>query len=1032
MGNRRSNFLMLLLLGAINYSYSQDLALILPNSHASGFYDGEFSPDGRRIITTSPLGPAKYWDVISGKLLMNIHDGANSILKVKFFQRNDLVVVLSGSYFMGSLVADRCRIFDLRTKTYVSDLLPDDGSEIIQIDVSRDDKYVIIMQRRDTKIWSIRENRFIGGFINQGYQTAKIDFDSKANKFLVRDVRDSYFLFDAKTGVRISDGTNNKETSVAFEPVFEKYSAYVRISDNSKSASESTTGKMLYTPQQPLSDTSGNVTIYEPDGRIRKRLSIILPKGCSAVISPNSTMLLFYQKAVIGSEAVIWDIETKKMLSVIQGYASPVFDNFLSTDGNHLISSLLHGGTQVFSLSEAKPLATIFQNDMGIAQFAELSGSGRLLVTSSSRGKTCIWDMQSGKLLSVLADSSTVINFCEFNKSETEIIVRQFKPNNIRHPFKLFRVKDGKLLDDWGGAYDYNPVRPGFEGTDTLKRLEITEGVQKLIIVAKGDFREYVMENLDYIVQGAVSLNRGIAVTVARNNRVRLWDIKTGTEKSQFRVPGGSADYRINLESDKLLVTYDGMPTVYNLSNGKVYLKIIVGRDNQWLLLNNDGYYKASKEINKQLHYVTEDYGIVEFSQLDLRYNRPDKLLASVDRPDTALVNAYRQAFAKRMERLNIDTNALRHHDKVPLADIVNRSKITGDQTSNMLRLLLKASSTSPLDRYHVWVNEVPIYGQPGKSLRDKQIKELNSLPVDVELTPGRNKIEFSVFNANGMESYRQPLYVNYNPAVPPPEKVYFIGIGINQFASNTNSLNWCVNDIRDLVASLKRKAGTGFVLIDTVFDSRVTLQNILKLKARLMETGINDKVIISFSGHGLLSAKYDYYLSGYNVDFNSPENGGIPYEVLEGLLDSIPARKKLLLLDACNSGEVDKGAALTAAIGKGSKGIGGKVQPAGADKNKVGLSNSFELMRELFINVNRGTGATVIAAAQGYQSALEQNKIGHGVFTYSIIDALKSRTTIKVSELKKWVSENVLELTEGKQQPTTRIEPVDVDWSVW
>ena len=55
-----------------------------------------------------------------------------------------------------------------------------------------------------------------------------------------------------------------------------------------------------------------------------------------------------------------------------------------------------------------------------------------------------------------------------------------------------------------------------------------------------------------------------------------------------------------------------------------------------------------------------------------------------------------------------------------------------------------------------------------------------------------------------------------------------------------------------------------------------------------------NDKVIIAYSGHGMLSKEYDYYLSTYSVNFEKPEQNGLPYDELENLLDSIPARKKL------------------------------------------------------------------------------------------------------------------------------------------
>ena len=358
------------------------------------------------------------------------------------------------------------------------------------------------------------------------------------------------------------------------------------------------------------------------------------------------------------------------------------------------------------------------------------------------------------------------------------------------------------------------------------------------------------------------------------------------------------------------------------------------------------------------------------------------------------------------IKKLGIDTTAFRDGYSVPEADFTNRDVIEHEQKSGTLKLLIKGNdSTYKLDRFNVWVNETPIFGQRGINIRKRNKNDFDTT-ITINLSHGENRIETSITDVNGTESYRMPLIVNYSPAVKQKESVRFIGIGIDQFLDNKNNLQYSAKDIRDLATKLKEKYKEA-IIIDTLFNENVTTSNVKALRQKLLQTTENDKVIVAYSGHGMLSKEYDYFLSTYSVNFNKPEENGLPYDELENLLDSIPARKKLMLIDACHSGEVEK-------------------------EGHLGLKNSFELMQSLFVNVGKSTGANIISAAAGTQFALERNDLKNGVFTYSILEAMYKYPTLKISELKKIVGERVEQLTKGLQKPTSRNETIAVDWNVW
>jgi WD40 repeat protein len=445
-----------------------------------------------------------------------------------------------------------------------------------------------------------------------------------------------------------------------------------------------------------------------------------------------------------------------------------------------------------------------------------------------------------------------------------------------------------------------------------------------------------------------------------------------------------------------------------------------------------DGYYMCTPGAARMLHYVTKEQDIITFDQLDIKYNRPDKVLEYIGNDDTALIRSYRRAYEKRIKRLGIDTAAFNRSYKVPAAELANSAAISYLQKNSRLQLRIKATDEDRmLDRLHVLINDVPFFGKKGIDLRHRQSKNLDTT-ISITLAPGENSITASVMNSNGMESYRKPKPVFYQPAAALSEKLYFIGIGIDEFNENEYNLKYSVKDIRNLAETFKRKYGNR-ISIDTLFNKQVTETAISRLKEKLKQSNENDKVIVAYSGHGLLSKDLDYYLSTYSVNFSKPEENGLPYDELENLLDNIPARKKLLLIDACHSGEVDKEEGI--AINKLADSLGlskGIIIDQVQSEQHVGLKNSFELMQSLFVNVGKSTGATIISAAAGNQFALERGDLKNGVFTYSILEAMNKYPTLKISELKKIVGERVEQLTNGLQKPTSRNENSSVDWRLW
>lgn len=464
-----------------------------------------------------------------------------------------------------------------------------------------------------------------------------------------------------------------------------------------------------------------------------------------------------------------------------------------------------------------------------------------------------------------------------------------------------------------------------------------------------------------------------------------------------------------------------------------------------WVIADRLGYFMASRNGARNLHYLKGNK-VYLFEQFDLQYNRPDIILEEIGMATPERIEIYKKAYEKRLQRLGFSPGNFDKEQSfnVPNVEILNPYALPSLSREPVVKLNISASDSAyTLDRINVWDNGVPVYGTAGLSVKSKNSNSWQQT-ISVPLLAGRNKIQLSATNSKGVESYRDQVDINFQPAKPIKSKVYFVGIGVADYEDSQYKLVYAAKDIRDLSAVVKEKYPAA--IIDTLINEQVTRENILALRQKLRNTGVDDKVIVSISGHGLLDTALNFYYATHDMNFSVPQQNGVLYEELEGLLDDIPARKKLLLIDACHGGEVDKTerastseAPKNAALDKRVKEVYRGGRGVDVSNSGVGLQNSFELMQQLFADLNRGNGAQVVSAAAGNGYALEDDKWQNGVFTYCVLKALKEKEAdanndgaVTVNELKVYVSSQVEQLTGGQQKPTSRKENLDFDWVLW
>ena len=423
----------------------------------------------------------------------------------------------------------------------------------------------------------------------------------------------------------------------------------------------------------------------------------------------------------------------------------------------------------------------------------------------------------------------------------------------------------------------------------------------------------------------------------------------------------------------------NGQLQLYDLEKDSVMANLFIFPDGELNISTSDNYYYSSKnKVDIRVFFIGSQ--LYTYDQFDLRLNRPDKVLSAlaVVGVDTSNVSTYRQAYQKRLEKYGFTEDMLSDDYHVPKCVIKNEDSLPLTSSDSDVKLDIEAlDSLQLLDRLNIYVNDVPVYGISGIDLRPQNTPQYDTT-LTLPLSSGQNKIQVSVLNQGGAESLKATIYITYDAPAKKPN-LYLLAIGVSDYQADGKDLQYAAKDAQDIANFYQKNTAFDQTYIKTLTNNQVTKSNILALRDWLKNTSVDDQVIIYVSGHGLLDENYDFYYATHDIDFSKPSISGILYDEIEGLLDGIPARKKLLLMDACHSGEYDKEAATltscTARQHDSNKGVTVKAFPKGSDDENaplLGLQNSFEMMQQLFADLRRGSGATVITSSSGVQVSYE------------------------------------------------------------
>jgi hypothetical protein len=507
-------------------------------------------------------------------------------------------------------------------------------------------------------------------------------------------------------------------------------------------------------------------------------------------------------------------------------------------------------------------------------------------------------------------------------------------------------------------------------------------------------------------------------VALTTSGDALIWSLETGHFERLMKGDGAKITSWSFSNDGRLLAaaTPLGEALLWNLQSGELAATFLCLGEGDWIARDRDGrHFMGTKTAEVKVAYRIGDRAI-PFEQFDLVYNRPDLVLEHIGVASPERIETERQAFLARARRMRVvQTQSDEPLPQVTLPELdLDTASIPVSTESTSMKFALKAAAPqgAALARLIVYDNDVPVFGKAGLDLSDK-----SAIDLDVPLVVGSNFIEFTVTDSQGRESLRRDVRVVRIDPLGRKPKLFVVTVGVSKNRDESLTLRYAAKDAANVAAAFKGLVSFDKVQTLTLIDSQVSGNFLNQIRAFLAQAAVDDEVVLFISAHGVRDADGKYHVVTFDFDPTDRSRLGITDDDLENIFDQVPARKRLVFLDTCFSGE-----------------------SAGTDngpENPADPTAEWRLsdLNNQLVDLRRGSGAVVIAAAGAYDPSYEQfdflKNIDQGIFAQALIRALRDPKTTTVAALRNTIIDDVDKLSHDYEKPVSRNENIRYDFQV-
>ena len=381
------------------------------------------------------------------------------------------------------------------------------------------------------------------------------------------------------------------------------------------------------------------------------------------------------------------------------------------------------------------------------------------------------------------------------------------------------------------------------------------------------------------------------------------------------------------------------------------------------------------------------------------------------EQAETALQN-FKQELNELRSKLE-EMNHTRSQTKTPPA-IALATPFEGQTLKvDRVQLVGAAASDRGIARLEFRVNEELLARRQGRGIAVTSSQDVRQATLEfsesVPLKEGENVITVVAYDGDQLTSTRT-LHVmrEVNKG-----NIWAVVIGISQY-ERVRPLKYADQDALAFHQYLTQNIGVPDDHVTLLLNEKATLYNLKRSLGTHLKrnAGAHDTVIIYYAGHGAPEADafnadgdgLEKYLVPYDADSQDLYTTGLPMREVETIFQRLSAERVIFITDSCYSGA-----------------------PAG--RTFATVSRRANLSDGFLNRLSKGKGRVVLTASRAGEVSEERDELGHGVFTYYLLEGLRGKADIDgdkivtVDEIYSYLSEQVPAVTGQNQHPVKKGE---------